>query len=308
MRREPRPAPRAGFTLIELLVVIAILALLAALITAGIARVRDAQQSKVSDQTLTKLQLALDKQWKAICDNCRDDRRAYAKLQTPGDFQKMVVICDNDLDRAEALWMYLNLRKSMPQTFAEVRSNVTLTGNGQTVTLPPSATFSQIQAKSAAGGTPFTEAAALLYLVLSQGGRGTNVAVDDATQGAQTSIDFGSGLSLPAFKDAFGTAVTFRRFVSVTNGELDQPPYVRSGLRFTDTLDPVGRLSLWPNRGPAQTAAGTVFNGKNRIATVISAGPDQTFDTVTVGGLEAFTANTDDAFGYRLTRQGNKGD
>lgn len=332
MRRATRPAGRAGFTLIELLIVIAILALLAALVAAGIGRVRDGQQAKVTDQTLTKLQLALDHQWKAVCDQCRDDRRSYSQTVKHPDFVKMVELCDKDVDRAEGLWMYLNLRRSMPQSFAEARTPVVLTGrdaanNVVTVTLPASTAFKEIQAKPAAAGDPFTESAALLYVILRQGGRGTNFALDDAMQGAQTSIDFGSGLTLPAFRDSYGVPIAFRRFYQ--DPELDRTPYVRSGLTITDPLDPVGRLKNWPNannraeavkavfRAPNQPS-GTAndFDGRNKIATVFSAGPDSrglpdgsktaAFTTGTTNG-EDHTAD-DNAYGYRLTRQGNKGD
>lgn len=332
MRRDTRPAGRAGFTLIELLIVIAILALLAALVAAGIGRVRDGQQARVTDQTLTKLQLALDQQWKAVCDQCRDDRRSYTQTVKHPEFVKVVEICDRDVDRAEGLWMYLNLRRNMPQSFAEARTPVVLTGrdssnNVVTVTLPASTAFKEVQANATAGGDPFSESAALLFVILRQGGRGTNFALEDATQGAQTSITFTGGLTLPAFKDSYGVPIAFRRFYQ--DPELDRTPYVRSGLSITDPLDPVGRLKNWPNannraeavkavfRTPAPPAgSATDFDGRNKVATVISAGPDSR-DQPETGKTAAFTTGTtngedhtadDNAYGYRLTRQGNKGD
>lgn len=338
MRRATRPAGRAGFTLIELLIVIAILALLAALVAAGIGRVRDGQQSRVTDQTLTKLQLALDHQWKAICDQCRDDRRSYTQTVKHPEFVKMVAICDGDVDRAEGLWMYLNLRRSLPQSFAEARTPIVLGPvNGQTVVLPASTAFKEVQSATtnAVAGDEFTESAALLYIILRQGGRGTNFEIGDATQGAQTSIEFVSPpavnppqrLTLPALKDSWGVPIAFRRFFQAP--ELDRTPYVRAGLTITDPLDPVGRLKNWPNptaraeavkavfRTPAPpSGSATDFDGRNKIATVFSAGPDSrslpdnqktaAFSNGVTAGEE--TTSEDNAYGYRLTRQGNKGD
>ena len=54
------PAPAAGFTLIELLVVIAIIAILAALLAGGIAKIRTGQQTAAAEQTVNKIQIALD--------------------------------------------------------------------------------------------------------------------------------------------------------------------------------------------------------------------------------------------------------
>ncbi|HEX4613853.1 MAG TPA: prepilin-type N-terminal cleavage/methylation domain-containing protein [Urbifossiella sp.] len=324
MRRELRPAPRAGFTLIELLVVIAILAVLAALVAAGIGRVQTAQRGRVTDQTVTKLQLALDNQWKAICDNCRDDRRSFATPNKQQDFVNMVAICDGDVDRAESLWMYMKLRQNMPQTFAEATSNVVVSNAAKTVsvTLLPSSTFRQLPTGTGA----LEESAALLYMIVGQGGRGTNFSVDDATQGAQMSVTAG-GSTFPAFKDGYGNPIVFVRFFQ--SDEVLLPPYVRirpaltaGAQQFDDPLDQAGRLFLWTNATvknqiqpqlfaqplyftmpPYLTPLNlpspllpTAFNGRNRLPVVISTGVDASSDP------------NDNVFGYRLTRQGNKGD
>ncbi len=317
MRRgHTRPARRAGFTLIELLVVIAILALLAALIAAGIARVSESAKGNVTNQTLTKLQKALENQWKVTCDQCRDDARTISTPNPHPEFKRLVAFCEGDKERAEALWMHMHLRRAMPHTFAEARSPVVLkdAANNPYITLPPSATYAQLP------NTPLVDAnresAALLYLILTQGGRGSNFSMDDAMQGAQTSVTVGAA-TYPAFKDGFGNPIVFRRFYH--NAEMNQPPYVRNGLTITDPLDPVGRLKLWrqsngtdhPNKVLARTAvfqtpslpatfgSATDFDGLNKMATAISAGADETLD---------LSGATDDAFGYRVLRQGSKGD
>jgi prepilin-type N-terminal cleavage/methylation domain-containing protein len=340
MRRGLRPAGRAGFTLIELLVVVAILALLAALVAAGIAKVKEAQQARVSDQTLTKLQLAVEKQWKAVCDQCRDDRRNKAD-----NFQKLVPFCDGDADRAEALWMYMNLRRNMPHTFQEARTPVVLkdSGGGVVVSLPASATFNS-QVPNIPLTDQYGESAALLYLILTQGARGSGFALDDAMQGAQTTVTIAGAGTFTAFKDGFGTPIIYRRFYQ--SPELNQAPYVRAGLTITDPLDPTGKLYLWrlPNGNPSPNLqkaveavfalpgatppvlvpstvqpswTATSFDGKNKIATVISAGPDArnvldsekpfAFQNATTPSGEE-TTEQDNAYGYRILRQGNRGD
>lgn len=321
MRRGPRPAGRAGFTLIELLVVISILALLAALVAAGISKVKEAQQGRTTDQTLTKLQLALDKQWKAICDQCRDDRRNKADAYT-----SLLSFCDNDAERAEALWMYINLRRDLPQTYSEARGdlcpNVTqratdtrrgtwlwypaVTANAAVFVAPARSTFNSVPATDT--GTVDEMSAVLLYLILTERGtRGSNFSADDAMQGAQVAINVG-GSQYQVFKDAFGSPISFVRYFQ--HPELNQPPYVRANLVITDALDPVGRLGLWannPKMKAAEQAAGTLFNGKNRLATVYSLGANQTADRDGLGALNPL-GESDDHFGYRIVRQGNKGD
>jgi prepilin-type N-terminal cleavage/methylation domain-containing protein len=303
MTRGTRSARRAGFTLIELLTVIAILAILAALVVAGISKVRTAQQAKVTDQTLLKLQKALETQWKVTCDKCRDDRRAFVKLRTPGDVQRVFDFCEGDIDRAEGVWMYINLRRNLPQTFLEARSNVKLVDpispNPTVVDLPPSATFRQVPPPGAI--PPSEQASALPYLILSQGGRGSNFALDDAMQGAQLTLPTAG---LPGFRDAYGTEIAFQRFYE--SDEVNAPPFVRARPGVTnplnDPLDPVGRIALWgtaARRTALSNLVGATINGRNRVATVWSAGVNKAFDP---------TGTTDDQFGYRTTREGNRGD
>lgn len=329
MRRELRRAGRAGFTLIELLVVIAILALLAALIAAGIGRVRESAQGNVTTQTLTKLQKALENQWKVTCDNARDERRTYDTPTPNAQFKAVVAFCGGSehgsVERAEALWMYMHIRRAMPHTFKEARTAVVLKDtDGKTVitSLAPSAAFAQVPDVPVATDTD-AQSAALMYVILSQGGRGNSFALDDAMQGAQTSVTV-AGTSYPAFKDGFGRPIAYRRFSNTS--EMSQPPYVRAGLAITDPLDPVGRLKFWkqangtahprrqkaietvfalPGATPEILTPSTVqptgwptatdFDGSNRMATAISLGADP-------------ADGNDDAYGFRVLRQGAKGD
>src|SRR4051812_37835853 len=113
--RTPRPA---GFTLIELLVVISIIALLAAISASAVVRVRASQQAKSNDMTVDKIQKALDQQWKAVVD---DVKAKNGKRSVP---PTVVTFCQGDEKRAEALWIYMQLRNEFPETVVEAKSGV----------------------------------------------------------------------------------------------------------------------------------------------------------------------------------------
>jgi hypothetical protein len=295
--------------------------------------VKEGEQGRVTNNTLTKLQLAINNQWKVTCDKCRDDRRTYATPNKQPDFVKMVTICDGDVDRAEALWMFMNLRRAMPETFVEAKNPVTLSNAAGTVTvtLPVNTAFKEIQDKPKATGQPEEESAALLYIILGQGARGNSFALDDAMQGAQTQLTFPGdtpALSLPAFKDGFGTYVAFQRFYqsqelwdSSDLGRARDKAMLQKSQRtqpIDDPLDTVGRLTLWGNKAVKSAAENAVlspyaadrtFNGRNRIATPISAGADARDQADNMKHMAFRSGNdTDNAYGYRVGRQGTKGD
>lgn len=290
MLRETHRARRVGFTLLELLVVMGIMALLAALVAAGVAQVRSAQQGRTTDQTVVKLQMALDQRWRAVVDQSAEDRR-NRKIPQP-----VIKFC-GDEDRAEALWTYMNLRREFPQTFAEATSPITLPA---AYAIPARATYSSV---ASGGVTPQEESAVLLYLILSESSsRGVTFAADDVTQSAQKPIG-----GFTVFTDAWGTPIGFERFAQYP--ELNLPPYVQVTATIKDPLDPQSKLAQVPwlnvpasNQANAAKAVGlNLFNSNvNKRITVVAAGANKTFD--------GDPSNGDDHYGYRLIQQGNKGD
>jgi prepilin-type N-terminal cleavage/methylation domain-containing protein len=302
IRDTARPtSPRGGFTLIELLVVIGIMALLAALVAAGVGRIRVTQMSKTTEQTLAKLQGMIDQQWKAVLDQVKQDK-IQNKIPPP-----IVQFCDNDTDRAEALWAYMNLKREFPQTFAEARTAVQING----YTLQPRATYASVPATST--GSPEAEAAVLLYLNVSEmGRRGMTTPTDDAFASAQSEIDLGGG-KFRVFRDAWGTPITFIRFAQ--NAELDALPFVNPKDSYKDPMDNRGKLAGWSNTtnrtlvlGALNTAGApaVAFDSRNKIPTVVSAGPDKAFQLGNPPGLGALSS--DDIYGYRLKQLGARGD
>lgn len=307
MRRPTRPAPRAAFTLIELLVVISILALMAAFVAGGLQMVRTAQMSSVTEQTLLKLQKGLDGQWKAIADECRKDAQ---NNRVP---QNVREVAGGDPDRAAALWAYLRLRNELPQSFAEVVTPVTVASATGSAAMTRPSVFNRFAGTFVPVPSPAEQSAALLYAILTDTGRGgTAFPTDDVTTNAQGEIgpftwtppNGGQAqvVTFRVFRDAWGTPITFRRFFS--SAELQQASYVNTKAASRDSLDPLGKLATWTDaagKTNAQAALGAQFDGLNKLATVVSSGADK-------DGVYPPTGDDDDMFGFRLTRQGNKGD
>ena len=315
-------APRArrrGFTFVELLVVIAIISVLAALVTAGVTRVRASQMTKSTEQALTKLSLGFDQQWKATLDQARDDGR---QGKIPVGVQAW---CNNDRDRATALWAYTLLRLEFPQTFHEARTPVVL----GTAVIPPKQTFASVPDVLPTNLTEYRlQSAVLFYLIMSErGGRGMVFSADDVASG---DVTFSAG-TFRVFKDAWGNPICFERFTASPDAN-QAPTYAKSfmprpGISTIDVIDQMARLAdkqSWdpttqppndkktlseqavlppapPGGATGLTPAGFyTFNiGQNRMPAMISFGPNKNPDADPISG--------DDIYSYRLRRPGSPG-
>lgn len=305
-----RTARRGGFSLVELLVVIGIIGLLVALVASGVQVVRQTQMGKATEMTLTKLQQGLNGQWRAELD-------AIRSLEAYKNPPAALVTWAGDADRARSLVMLAEMRVRFPQTFAEATTptRIESTANNKTVLLyeaQPLKVFSRAAGNS---GAATDEAAALLFLTLTEKSvRGWSFPADDTTSSNQMDRAVG-GRQFRVFKDAYGSPITYVRYVQ--NGEVDQFGPARTPFKDQfDTLDlnpksPTanrGKLATWagPNRtaaegllGPFGTANGSQF----RMMSAVSAGPNREFE-----GLAAALADSDDVYGYRLARLDGKGD
>jgi len=300
-----RSTHRTGFTLIELITTMAIIAMLSAITIGAVARVRASQMQRNTDQTLSKLQGAIDQQWKALSDQVT---KAKAAKQIPS---ALMTYCGNDLDRAAALYMYALARREFPQNFAEATSAIVIGG----LTLAPRSSFTTAIGAPAGLVDPYNEAAALLYLILSENSTGGALFnADDATAGSRTNIVV-RGVNCQVFRDSWGTPITYVRYAQ--NAELDAPPFVNSGLPAgnRDPLDPQRKLANpWANQaGAASAVAVASFDGRNKQPTVASAGPNKNYLSSASTIPYWNTAHPDGVYdgdnvvGYRLRRQGDRG-
>jgi prepilin-type N-terminal cleavage/methylation domain-containing protein len=318
-----RPAPRPGFTLIELLVAISIMATLTGLVLAGVGRIRAVQTQKATEQSLSKLQLAIDQQWKAVLDQVKQDKINQKIPPT------VVAWCDNDTDRAEVVWAYANLKREFPETIAEATTPIIFPaiGTHAAYVLQPRATFASLA--GAAGGTVDEQAAVLLYAILSNSShRGMIASMEDAGTQAQGTITIGGG-SFSVFRDSWTQPITFRRFFGADNtrsnngygppqlNEVQNTPYVNGRTKQAtpnqlDPIDPRGKVfppsptNTWnaAHRNTVENVLHVTFNGQNRLITVISNGANKANEHDTA--LQYSTG--DDLYGFRLHREGNRGD
>jgi prepilin-type N-terminal cleavage/methylation domain-containing protein len=348
MRTDRRRPARRAFSLIELLVSISIIATLTGLTLAGIGKIRGIQLAKSTENTLNKIQLGLDQQWKAVLDQVKQDK--LNKKIPP----QVLALADNDPDRAEALWAYVCLRREFPDSIGEAvaPSPVTPPGKaygvltvgppGNQMQVQPRATFASL---SPVLGLPVTqqpgadlEAAVLLYIILNDAShRGMVSSMGDISTMAQGSVTFG-GTAYPVFIDAWGAPITFRRFYGdwPVVSEIQQAPFVNSKTTNIDPMDPLGKLSNWPNKQPqgqipykliaeAQVLVlpGRSFGApaRNKLITAISAGANMNKlpqPSVVAGASWWFPYwdpnhpdglnGGDVLMGYRLHKQGNRGD
>jgi hypothetical protein len=209
--------------------------------------------------------------------------------------------------------MKLRLRQEFPQTFAEVRmTNVFAAAPSLIPVYGPKPQY--LLAIGAGNGTPATESAALLLVVLSQGKGGAAFNAEEI--GPVQTIDLG-GKPMRVLADAWGNPMCLRRWA--TDGEmalranelaneLNLPPYVTPAQVISgnfDPQDPDGRLkaTIWTvpvNRNgailwftvPLNNTIADPFNGLNRGPYIVSAGKD------------AILASDDDLYSFRLQGDG----
>ena len=120
--------------------------------------------------------------------------------------------------------------------------------------------------------------------------------------------------SLSVFTDSFGNPITYIRWTSGNQGDLNSPEYLKGNNTSRDPFDPTGRLlaASWTvaaQRTAAAAALGfTDFSSTNWQPTLVARGPARDWGTLnpTPTGLVALP----DGFinGYKLRRQGNRGD
>ncbi len=298
---------RRGFTLVELLVVVALLALLAALSAGAYFRIQASEKNRAAEATLSKLNTLHDRRWKAVLDTASQDA-LQSKIP-----DLVVQFAGGDKDRARAVWTYMRLKNEFPTTRAEAVTDVVIPGTA-VVVLQHRKIFDQLPNS----GTPEEQSAACLYLALTAtGNRGETVAGDGLEQ--QTAdINLTGGGSARVFVDPWAQPIIYFRMGFAP--ELNLPPYIRSGVQNRDLCDPLGKLTqaqgtwtaaslnlFWAAMAQNHIGAGTVvpatypIPSQNWVPTAVSAGPDKAFGAPTY-------FDGDNLVGFRLRREGNRGD
>ena len=304
MRRTTRvtPAPRGrrpAFTLVELIVVIAIIVLLAGLTTAAVMEVLAVQQKRATEATIQKVASELDRQWKAVVDQAKNE-------QVPSSV--LTQLAGNDPRRARVIWIKLRLKQEFPMSYAEAKN--------------PDLGLGYISAKNAfkvlppAANDPYTESSACLLLALTQGHRGVTWDVDQSLGAGFAQDTDGDGFK--EIVDTWGKALYFVRWPT-TNPDLN--PALAPVQGINDNQDPDGLLSdpSWVNTGGAktfQTLCGSNLpwqsynyqvaakaSYKNLNPFVASAGPDG----ARLPNNKCYGTG-DDIYSYRLRSLGSRGD
>ena len=276
---------RRGFSLIELLTVVSILGLLTAIFVGVLVSVRGDSATRTTNETLNKIQAAIEQQVRIAGDVAKKERRDRAAA-----FTQLVPFCNNDEDRAEALLVVVKVRLQFPTSFAEATSPVTLSSS-PLISYPAPAAFRSVT------GTFSAQEQAAILLYLSLGERSTATDGVNTDQISQSDL---AGTSYKVFRDAWGSPITYVRFAQ--NAELNQPTYAPAG-GARDPFDPRGKLAAaWTNRAAAENALNLRFDGLNKVVTAHSAGKDKVLDTANNA------LASDDVWGYRVRKQGQKTD
>lgn len=300
---------RPAFTLIELLVVVSIIAVLAALVTTAAFAVRRGAQKQNAEATLTKIDDKLQRRIKETEAKASED----VVKRNGADYPEVYAImnaCGQDKDKAKAVLLYARLRRDLPMTFAEAKSNFTVCG----FTYRASTAFNDLP--NSPSPDPYEESAACLYAAVAQDSTGTG--------GLEGQIVNGPATGQKVFTDGFGMPIAFVRLGYDGNaGELNKPtqafdpfyPNKKSGgyANLATDFDATAgagafNTQVWTAvRNPAVAylpAPGAYPGLKNHTAFCFSAGPNRVW-------LET-PSNTifdgDNLFSYRLRQEGARGD
>jgi prepilin-type N-terminal cleavage/methylation domain-containing protein len=284
-----RCSRRLGFTLVEILVVVAIIGILAALTAGATMQVIGNQKKSNTEQTVAKVAAVLDKQWKAVIAQAKEepipDAILNGVLTGPPQQQFWGLIRMASLDptnpqpndlvvqrRARVIWIGLRLKQQFPMNFMEALDPTprTVAFNGRPyLLLPPESAYckallgvpvplwwSTMPGQTpppvglAAGLPQSYESSVCLLLALSRS-RGGSAFNQENLSSAELA---GSGVNgLKMIVDAWGRPLTFYRWP--IRGEIAaSDPYretTAAQVVIRNPLDPDAVL-MQPDRGPTQ--------------------------------------------------------
>ncbi|HET6572805.1 MAG TPA: prepilin-type N-terminal cleavage/methylation domain-containing protein [Fimbriiglobus sp.] len=305
---------RGGFTLVEMMVVILLIVILAALSAGAFYKIQAAQRVGATEATIRKVQINMDARWKAVLDE--------ARRSLP---DAVVTLAGNDKERALSIWTYAKLKNEFPQTFAEVAPIILPTS--PPIVLQPRAVFAPVVAATPAETDVRMQSAALIYAALTAtGAGGASGDLDGLNQQVGT-----TPTGRQAFMDNWGMPLAFVRWADTPEVQAEpfnRPNIIRSrslpnGFPVSNPLDPAGKLLFRPDNDwgtapglqPLRTELlAQFYQGENRtqfpnvnfVPTLVSAGPDKEFGA-DVYGANSGDPGSDNVVGYRLRREGAKG-
>lgn len=274
---------RNAFTLLELLVVVAIIGVLASLTAGAVFRLRSASQETRTNETLSKIQMGYQQQYKSAVDSIR-------KEQIPPE---LIAAANNDMDLAKAVHLKLRLRREFPQNVSDVDDTGATTGSAALDTTlrklyPIKATFNAM--------APFLKTlqvneqnSVLLYAVLSQARGGSTFSPEQV--GSNAIGNLSASTPQKVFVDGYGNPIYFVRalstppvgdaYIPVLIAELNAPPYTTvaaAAAKKGDALDPTARFtaptSLASFVAQMRAYMNEPLDGTNRGPFVFSAGSD----------------------------------
>jgi prepilin-type N-terminal cleavage/methylation domain-containing protein len=103
----------AAFTLVELLVAISIIAIIGALIAAGIMSWIGAQARRNTETEIRTLNKALLQHWDSVVRAAKKEKT----IPTP-----VITMADGDADRAHIIWIKIRLMEAFPVNFSEIKN------------------------------------------------------------------------------------------------------------------------------------------------------------------------------------------
>lgn len=278
-------AKRGGFTLIELLVVFSIIAVLAALIAAGMMTWINSQSRRNTETEIRSIYSALMQHWDAVAADAEKE---------PNVPQKVIDYADKDLARARVIWIKLRLMEAFPVRFSEIQN---FSSYAAPLDMIPTGRrryqegFKKLLPPPPPPPPPLpdttTESAACLLMALSVNHFGVSHPPDMFRPFTRDVNSDG----LQEFVDAWGTPLYFYRF---TTGNTDlqgtaPPPSNKDRLNYLDPRDPSGKLiNNWKKPDGSASANPDDFdknfhlrlNGSTAwysVPALVSAGPDTKF-------------------------------